>query len=155
LLNDCFDVIVEPVVRARGVVDKYVGDGLLAFFEGPGHADRALRAGREMLAALDAFNLRRDADDRLAIGVAIHAGETLVGTVGAPGRRDYTVIGDVVNVAARLEDWNKTLGSSLVVSDAAFERLSDGASLADLAGPTTIELRGREAHVRVRHLPRD
>jgi adenylate cyclase len=151
LLNDCFDAIVTPLLRAGGVLDKYVGDGLLAFFEGPNHAGRALVAARDMLAALDVFNATRDGADPVRIGIAIHAGETLVGSVGASGRRDYTVIGDVVNVTARLEECNKRLGSALVVSEHALA-LADGEPRGALAGPTRIDLRGRDAGIVVYHL---
>jgi adenylate cyclase len=152
LLNACFDAIVAPLLRAGGVLDKYVGDGLLAFFEGPDHATRALVAARDMLAALDAFNATRDAADPLRIGIAIHAGETLVGSVGASGRRDYTVIGDVVNVTARLEELNKRLGSVLVVSEDALELAGGDGDRAGLAGPTRVDVRGRDAGVVVYHL---
>jgi adenylate cyclase len=153
LLNECFEAIVAPIGRAGGILDKYIGDGLLAFFEGPEHAGRALRAGRDMLAALDVFNAPRVDGARLRIGVAIHAGSTLLGTVGAAGRRDYTIIGDVVNVTARLEECNKRLDSTLIVSEAAFA-LIDGAAADGLVGPTPIELRGREEGVRVRYIER-
>jgi adenylate cyclase len=64
--------------------------------------------------------------------VAIHTGETLLGTVGAGARRDYTVIGDVVNLTARLEELNKHFGSNLIVSAAALERAPNGPAIADL-----------------------
>jgi adenylate cyclase len=153
LLNACFETIVAPITCAGGVVDKYVGDGLLAFFEGPDHASRALAAGRDMLAALVAFNAVRSEGDALRIGIAVHAGEALVGTVGAAGRRDYTVIGDVVNVAARLEEANKRLGSCLIVSEPTAALVGDPRALDALAGPVAVELRGREASVPARYLP--
>lgn len=154
LLNECFEALVAPVTAAGGMIDKYVGDGFIAFFEGGGHAERALRAARAMLAALDAFNGARADGDRIRIGIAVHAGETLVGTVGAAGRREYTVIGDVVNTTSRLEECNKRLDSSLVVSEAAFVHVDDPAILDGLAPATTITLRGRASGIRIRHLPR-
>jgi class 3 adenylate cyclase len=152
LLNDCFGVLVIPLADEGAVLDKYIGDGLLAFFEGPDHAARALRAGRQMLASLAEFNASRPDRPPLRIGVAIHTGETLLGTVGAGTRRDYTVIGDVVNVTARLEELNKHFGSSLIVSAAALERAAAEPATADLSGPTNIELRGRAATVQVHYL---
>lgn len=150
LLNGCFDTIVAPLASAGGILDKYIGDGMLAFFEGPDHAARALAAGRAMLTALDAFNATRDGEP-LRIGIAIHGGETLVGSVGASGRRDYTVIGDVVNVTARLEECNKRLGSALVVSEDALA-LMEPEARDGLAGPTRLEIRGREAGIVAYHL---
>lgn len=155
LLNEYFTAVVAPLAREGAVLDKYIGDGVLAFFEGPGHADRALRAGRGMLDALDAFNGGRPSHAPLRIGVAIHAGGTLVGTVGAPSRREYTVIGDVVNVTARLEECNKTLSSKLVVSEELLSRLSDDALARDLQGPVRLDLHGRGAQAEARYLPAD
>ena len=93
---------MRPLADHGAVLDKYLGDGLLTFFEGPRHAERALLAGREMLAALAEFNRSHTNRPPLRVGIAIHTGTTLLGTVGAGARRDYTVIGDVVNVTARL-----------------------------------------------------
>jgi class 3 adenylate cyclase len=125
LLNDCFGVLVAPLAEEGAVLDKYLGDGILSFFEGAGHGERALRAGRAMLASLDAWNASRPEETRLRIGVAIHAGRTLLGTIGAGSRRDYTLIGDVVNVTARLEELNKRFGSTMIVSADAL-RLAPG-----------------------------
>lgn len=150
LLNDWFGLLGGPLARESAVIDKYLGDGLLAFFEGPDHAARALRAARDVLESLALSN--RDRAEPLRIGIAIHAGDGLLGTIGAGGRRDYTLIGDVVNVAARLEDLNKELESSLVVSTDALDLVPPDAA-DDLVGPRTVEVRGRAAGIRVRYLP--
>lgn len=155
LLNEYFTAVVGPLAREGAVLDKYIGDGVLAFFEGEAHADRALRAGRGMLDALEDFNAERPNAAPIRIGVAIHAGSTLVGTVGAPSRRDYTVIGDVVNVTARLEEWNKGLKSKLIVSEEALARVEDQRLFEDLIGPVTLDLHGREASATARYLPAD
>lgn len=115
-LNDYFAVVVTPVVAHGGAIDKYIGDGLLAFFEGEAHAERAVAAGRQMLEAVTRLNETRTNRPAVRIGVAVHTGPALIGTVGAPQRRDYTVLGDTVNVAARLEEMNKTLGTNLLIS---------------------------------------
>lgn len=153
LLNDYFTAVVAPIAREGGVLDKYIGDGLLAFFEGEGHSDRALRDGREMLEALKEFNAERPDEAPIRIGVAIHTGATLVGTIGAPNRREYTVIGDVVNVTARLEEWNKGLSSKLIISEDALTLVTEASLKADLEGPVTLDLHGREASVVARYLP--
>ncbi len=152
LLNDCFGVLLDPLGDERAVFDKYVGDGLLAFFEGTDHAERALRAGRRMLAAMETFNDGRAPDVPVRVGIAIHTGDGLLGTVGAGSRRDYTLIGDVVNVAARLEEMNKRFGSSLVVSEDTL-RLAPGDAGSGLVGPTPADVRGRGSGVRVYCLP--
>jgi class 3 adenylate cyclase len=151
LLNECFGVLVGPLGDQHAVIDKYVGDGLLAFFEGERHAERALRAARRMLMAMDAFNQGRSNDAPVRVGIAVHTGGGLLGTVGAGSRRDYTLIGDVVNVAARLEEMNKHFGSSLVVSDDTL-RLAPADTGSGLIGPTTVEVRGRGSGVRIHWL---
>ncbi|MBI4213591.1 MAG: hypothetical protein HY534_04710 [Chloroflexi bacterium] len=155
LLNEYFTAVVAPLARESAVLDKYIGDGVLAFFEGPNHADRAVRAGRGMLDAVEAFNAGRSGERPIRIGVAIHAGGTLVGTIGAPSRREYTVVGDVVNVAARLEEWNKGLHSKLIVSEEVLARVTDTELTEGLEGPVSLDLHGRGARALARYLPAD
>src|SRR5690348_15796338 len=110
LLNEYFAAVLVPLTREGGYLDKYLGDGLLAFFEpdanggGADHAARALRAAQGMLTAMEAFNAARPEQPPIRIGVAVHSGEVLLGSVGAPERLNYTAIGDAVNVTARLEE---------------------------------------------------
>ncbi|MBV8393388.1 MAG: adenylate/guanylate cyclase domain-containing protein [Alphaproteobacteria bacterium] len=121
LLNDFFAAMVDIVDRHHGIVNKFLGDGFLALFgaplddaEAPAHA---LAAGLEMLAAVDAWNAARR-QQALRVGIGIHAGEAVTGTVGSPQRKEYTVIGDTVNLAARLEQLTKDTGARLLVSGA-------------------------------------
>lgn len=151
LLNEYFSVVAAPLAAEGAVLDKYIGDGILAFFEGADHAARGLRAARGMLAALDDFNSQRPGREPILIGVAVHTGDVLVGTIGAPIRREYTLIGDAVNVTARLEEWNKHLGAVLVASATTLERAAAPAT--DLLGPELVDLRGRGAPVAVHYLP--
>jgi len=156
LLNDYFGVVVAPLAAEGAVLDGYIGDGLLAFFEGADRsvrASRALRAADGMCSALDRFNAKRGATPLLRIGIAIHAGEVLIGTIGAPVRREYTIIGDAVNVTGRLEKSNKDFDSVIVASAAALAAVPDPASLG-FHGPRVIEMRGHEP-VAVYYLPLD
>ena len=150
LLNEVFAAISGPLTAEGAVLDKYLGDGILAFFEGADHAGRALRAGRGMLAAIDDLNCLPIDRAPIAIGIALHTGEVLVGTIGAPIRREYTLVGDAVNVTARLEECNKRFGSVLTVSAVTLERA--GISPPDLRGPELIDLRGRGAPVALYYL---
>ncbi len=148
LLNDFFAVMVEIVDRHNGIVNKFLGDGFLALFGAPladpAAATNALAAGQAMLKAVDDWNRMRP-DQALRIGIGIHIGEAVTGTVGSPQRKEYTVIGDTVNLAARLEQLTKETGSRLLVSDALREVAMAGGAT-DL-GPLAI--RGYDEAVRV------
>jgi adenylate cyclase len=112
-LNDFFAVVVPIVGDHGGRVNKLLGDGLLAFFNAPGHADSGLAAGRAMLAAVHArFG------DSCRIGIGINSGLVLVGTVGGGGVWEHGVIGDPVNVAARVQDATRELGEPLLITEA-------------------------------------
>jgi len=121
LLNDFFASMVTIVDHHGGIVNKFLGDGFLALFGAPladpKAAAHALAAGRDMLEAVDAWNRARPAQ-ALRVGIGIHAGEAVTGTVGSAQRKEYTVIGDTVNLAARLEQLTKETNARLLVSDA-------------------------------------
>jgi adenylate cyclase len=151
LLNDYYGAIVAPLAAEDAVLDEYLGDGILAFFEGADHATRGMRAARGMLAALDAFNAGRPRHEPLRIGIAVHTSEVLVGTIGAPIRREYTLIGDAVSVTARLEECNKRFDSVLIASAATLARSALPA--ADLCGPEPVDRRGRGAPIAIHYLP--
>src|SRR5262249_62298870 len=84
------------------LLDRYLGDGILAHFEGEDRAARALRAARGVLRALDVLNTTHPDRQPVAIGIALHAGTVLVGSIGAPARGDYALVGDADNVNARV-----------------------------------------------------
>ena len=148
LLNDFFAEMVGIVDRHNGIVNKFLGDGFLALFgapfDDPDAAEDAVAAGRAMLEAVDRWNAARPTQT-LRIGIGIHIGETVTGTVGSPQRKEYTVIGDTVNLAARLEQLTKETGARLLVSDALGEiaRASGGLDLGPLA------IRGYDEKVQV------
>lgn len=114
-LNAFFDVVVPILVRHGGHADKYVGDGLLGVFGAPermtDHADRAVAAALEMLAAV-----RDRWGDDLRIGVGVNSGPVVAGTVGGGGRYEFTVIGDAVNTAARVEAATRMSGDELLIT---------------------------------------
>jgi len=126
-LDAVFEILVDIVDRHNGIVNKFLGDGLLAIFgapiDDPLEAANAVAAAREMLSAIEASNAGDPWPIRLGIG--IHIGQAVAGTVGSPRRKEYTVIGDTVNLASRLESLNKEVGSQLVVSDAVREAAGD------------------------------
>ena len=122
LLNDYFNRITACIHDAGGTVDKFLGDGIMAFFGAPqaleNPCEPAFRAARDMLARLETLNreLESRGEPPIAIGVGLHAGEAVVGHVGSDTRHDYTAIGDTVNVASRLEGLTKDVNFPLVCS---------------------------------------
>jgi adenylate cyclase len=138
-LDGAFAVLVDILDRHGGIVNKFLGDGFLALFGAPfesaDSAHHAVAAAREMLAANEHFN--QTTSWPLRIGIGIHIGDVVAGNIGSPRRKEYTVIGDTVNFAARLESLNKEFNSQLLISavvrDALGGDASDAVSLGEVA----------------------
>jgi adenylate cyclase len=139
-LDSAFAVLVDVLDCHGGIVNKFLGDGFLALFgapiDDPEAAVRAVECAREMLAAMAAQNEGHEWPLRMGIG--IHIGDVVVGNVGSPRRKEYTVIGDTVNFASRLEALNKEFGTQLLISSAVRDEVGDDAADAALAGQVAI-----------------
>ncbi|QQO22824.1 adenylate/guanylate cyclase domain-containing protein [Bradyrhizobium diazoefficiens] len=148
-LDGAFAVLVDILDRQGGIVNKFLGDGFLALFGAPleasDAAQRAVAAGREMLSAMDRINAQTSWP--LRIGIGIHFGEVVAGNIGSPRRKEYTVIGDTVNFASRLEALNKEFGSQLLISASVREALGDDGS--DVVALGEVAVRGYERPVAV------
>ena len=122
LLTRYFDRMVGAIHRSGGTLDKFIGDGIMVLFGAPNSLESsersALECAHEMLLELDLFNRELAAEGKppLKIGIGIHAGEAIVGNIGAGERHEYTAIGDTVNSAARLEALCKEVGYPIVCS---------------------------------------
>ena len=135
LLNEYFGRMTDSVFTHRGSLDKFIGDALLAVFGVPfpaeDDADRALAAVRDMMAGLAALN--RDRSSRweapLRVGVGIHSDEVVSGNIGSPRRMDFTIVGDGVNLASRLESANKYYGTTVLLSGRTREAFTETPSL--------------------------
>jgi adenylate cyclase len=140
-LDGAFAVLVEILDRHGGIVNKFLGDGFLALFGAPlatpDAARHAVAAAREMLVAMDCDNAVSAWP--LRIGIGIHFGEVVAGNIGSPRRKEYTVIGDTVNFAARLETLNKEFDSQLLISDAVHDALGEAGGDAVSLGEVAIK----------------
>lgn len=160
-LNEFFTAMTVWVRTCGGFVDKFVGDGMLVVFglltEGDqpnGEADAAAAAVRcalGMRSRVVTLNQTRAAHGRppLAVKVGVHSGELVAGTIGAADRHEFTVIGDTVNVAARLQQLCAEEGRDVLVSDATYQLAARGGYDPEITSTSTVLLRGREATVRV------
>jgi adenylate cyclase len=129
MLNDYFDVVSEPIERYGGEILKFMGDGLLAIF--PCDAAGASRAVADMCAAMASLNTIRQARGAGALdfGVGVNYGDVVYGNIGSRKRLDFTVIGQAVNVAARLEALTKLLGRNALFSGTFAAKAGTGAKL--------------------------
>lgn len=139
VLNMFFTEMVNIVEQQyQGMVDKFLGDGFMALF-GAGHPDsdhatHAVQAGRDMLTALVDLNERLQGQDipALELGVGIHTGPAVVGSIGSQSRGDFTAIGNTVNVAARVESLTKSVDRPLLLTDATRDALTESIELETL-----------------------
>ena len=151
-LNRYLSVVADIVERHGGFVDKYVGDAVIAVFGAPEpDPDHATNG---VLAAIEIDQVANDpknsfglpAGTSVSTRIGVNTGNVVVGNVGSKRRFNYTVIGDAVNVASRLEAKNKSLGTTLVVGASTVERCRDGIDFREI---DSVQVRGRLASVRV------
>jgi adenylate cyclase len=145
-LNSAFAFMIEAVDRNGGFINKFLGDGFMAVFGAPLHDPAAARHGvaaaKEILAEIDRRGLADGSGENswpLKVGIGLHIGEAVTGNVGSPRRKEFTAIGDTVNLASRLEQLTKDHGARLIVSDDVKRALDGSADTAQPLGPVTIK----------------
>ena len=152
MLNEYFTDMVDVVFAHNGILDKYIGDMIMAVFGSvistEDDADNAVTVGSRMMVALRELNLRRGKANQepIRIGVGISTGHVVAGNIGSPKRLEYTVIGDRVNLAERLEGANKYYGTNVLICQPTAARLRRAVQLRDL---DLIRLRGINAPVSI------
>jgi adenylate cyclase len=131
LLNEYLTAMVDVILAQRGMIQDFVGDGILAVFgapvRDPDHAWHATLSAVELQTAFRSLSepLNVNGHHVRAMGVAIHSGDVFAGTVGSPRQWKYAAVGDTVNVASRLEELNRNLGTSIVMSGEAVGLVKD------------------------------
>lgn len=129
-LNDYYNVILDVVQQNGGIVDKFMGDGILVLFGIPitskDHADRAVATAFQIEERLEQFNSERQkrGDFAVKIGIGIHTGEVIAGNVGNSSKLEYTVLGDTVNIASRIESLTKKFDTPLLIGESVYQSLS-------------------------------
>jgi adenylate cyclase len=138
ILNEYFTRMVEVVFAHKGTLDKFVGDMVMALFgaplDDPDHAEHAVQAALAMIRELHRLNEKWTAEGRpaLDIGIGISTGPMIAGNIGSDAIMSYTVVGDLVNLGARLESLNKEYGTRIIISEATREALSGRYNLRSL-----------------------
>jgi class 3 adenylate cyclase len=154
ILDDYLAEMVEVILDRRGMVQDFVGDGILAVFGAPAHdPDHVWRATTTavcMQAVLQRLRWSAEGETiQLGMGVSIHTGAAFAGTIGAPRKPKYAVVGDTVNTAVRLEELNRALGTSIIVSGEVAAGLKERAAMRRRG---CFSLRGRSHQVEVYEL---
>ena len=143
LLNEIFQALTEEVFKEDGTLDKFIGDAVMVFFGAPldqeDHAARAVRVALAMQKRIAELNQSRDPDEQFGIRIGINSGPVVVGDVGALQRKDYTVIGDTVNTACRIESFI-SLDGQVVIGAATYAAVKDEFDCTELA---PVELKGK------------
>lgn len=130
-LNFYMNAMVEPIEKTRGTVDKFIGDAVMAYWNAPlkveAHADKAVTTALKQVAMRDELNetINKEFGFDVDYGIGINTGDVVVGEIGSYGRSDYTIIGDAVNLASRLEGLCKPYKVRLIISEFTKETLVD------------------------------
>lgn len=152
MLNRYFERMAAAIFEHGGMINKFIGDGIMALFGAPlplpDAVDHALKAAMAMHASLEGFNTDQAArgEPALRMGIGIHTGPAVLGNVGCPTQMDYTCIGDTVNVAARLESLTRTLNTRIVISEAVYKAMTIPLAL---GAQITVTVKGRTEPVTV------
>src|SRR6185503_16045839 len=149
-LESLFEFMIEIINRHNGVINKFLGDGFMAVFGAPisGGSDcfNGVAAAKEILSRVE-DEVARGNVAPTRVGIGLHAGEAVTGSIGSSLRREYTVIGDVVNLASRIEKLNKVFGSQLLISENVWQTLD--AEFNDVIPKGEVKVQGRQEAIQI------
>ena len=147
ILNEYFSAIEPIITKYNGVINKFIGDAVMAIFGEPvqdkNHVENAVKCGYEMLKEVARLRKKwiEEGKPKIEIGIGINTGEAFVGNIGSEKRLEYTVIGDVVNLASRIENYNKVYKTNFLISASTYEKVRKFADVIKISGVT---IRGKE-----------
>jgi adenylate cyclase len=155
MMNEYFTAMVDVILAHRGLVQDFIGDAIMAVYgaplDDPEHCWHGAHTAVAMHAALEGLNRRWEAQDRgpLAMGIAVHTGPAFAGTLGAPRKKKYAVLGDTVNTTSRIEGLNRDLGTGILISGAVLAVLNDRVVVRDRG---SVTVKGRRQPVEIYEL---
>jgi len=146
ILNEYFTEMEPIITKYNGIINKFIGDAVMAIFGEPiqdkNHAQNAVKCGYEMLKKVKELQKKWAKEDKpkIEIGIGINTGEVFVGNIGSINRMEYTVIGDTVNLASRLESYNKIYKTKMLISASTYEEIK---GQADVMKISDVQIRGK------------
>ena len=146
ILNEYFTEIEPIITKYNGIINKFIGDAVMAIFGEPiqdkNHPQNAVRCGFEMLEKVKELHKKweKEGKPKIEIGVGVNTGEVFVGNIGSVNRMEYTVIGDTVNLASRLESYNKIYKTKMLISSSTYE---ESKGIIDVMKISDVEIRGK------------
>ncbi|HUX90404.1 MAG TPA: adenylate/guanylate cyclase domain-containing protein [Gallionellaceae bacterium] len=153
MLNVHFTVMADIILKHNGTIDKYIGDAIMAFWgapvKSPDHAEQAVLAGEEMLEGLKEVNRilkERGFKHEINIGIGINTGMATIGNIGSEKKKNYTVVGDAVNLSSRLESITKEHKTPLLFSEYTYNKIKDKIPC-KLIGNVTVKGRGQSVDI--------
>ncbi|EPG74803.1 adenylate/guanylate cyclase catalytic domain protein [Leptospira fainei serovar Hurstbridge str. BUT 6] len=152
-LNTLFEDMIDIVNKNNGIINKFLGDGFMAVFGAPlsdpgKDVQNAVKASLEIIEKVAELNLAQRIPET-KIGIGLHSGEAMTGNVGSSQRKEYTIIGDTVNLASRVEQLNKDYGTELLVTDSVYEQIKHYMQAESLP---PVKVKGREEEVLIYRL---
>ena len=146
ILNEYFTEMEPIITKYNGIINKFIGDAVMAVFGEPiqdkNHAANAVKCGYEMLLKVKELQKKWSIEGKpkIEIGIGINTGEVFVGNIGSNNRMEYTVIGDTVNLASRLEGYNKIYKTKMLISSSTYEETK---TIIDIIKISDVAIRGK------------